>query len=83
MADRYIVPRRLDDPELIGFWTLDEFAGMLIPFAWGILTQHIIIGTGLSVIAWFGLRKARITLNRKGHVGKRKVPYLFQRVRPR
>ena len=59
MADRYIVPRRLDDPELIGFWTVDEFAGILIPFAWGILTQHIIIGTGLSVIAWFGLRKAK------------------------
>ena len=31
MADRYIIPRRLDDPELIGFWTLDEFAGMIIP----------------------------------------------------
>lgn len=41
MADRYLVPRRLDDPEQIGFWTLDEFAGMLIPFAWGILAQHI------------------------------------------
>jgi len=28
MSDRYIIPRRLDDPELIGFWTVDEFAGM-------------------------------------------------------
>ncbi|WP_330997347.1 type IV conjugative transfer system protein TraL, partial [Erythrobacter donghaensis] len=28
MADPYIIPRRLDDPELIGFWTIDEFAGM-------------------------------------------------------
>ena len=27
MTDRYIIPRRLDDPELIGFWTIDEFAG--------------------------------------------------------
>lgn len=40
MADPYIIPRRLDDPELIGFWTIDEFAGMLAPFTWGILTQH-------------------------------------------
>ena len=32
MADPYIIPRRLDDPELIGFWTIDEFCGMLIPF---------------------------------------------------
>jgi conjugal transfer pilus assembly protein TraL len=43
-GDRYIVPRRLDDPELIGFWTLDEFAGMIVPFTWGILGQHIFIG---------------------------------------
>ena len=35
MADKYLVPQRLDDPELIGFWTIDEFAGMLIPFTWG------------------------------------------------
>ena len=30
MADPYIIPRRLDDPELIGFWTLDEFLAMTI-----------------------------------------------------
>ncbi|MBA4043738.1 MAG: type IV conjugative transfer system protein TraL, partial [Erythrobacter sp.] len=40
MKDPYIIPRRLDDPELIGFWTIDEFAGMIIPFTWGILSQH-------------------------------------------
>ncbi len=37
MSDKYFVPRRLDDPELIGLWTLDEFLGLAIPFAWGIL----------------------------------------------
>lgn len=59
MADRYLVPRRLDDPELIGFWTIDEFAGILIPFAWGILSQHIFIGIGLAAGAWLVLRKAK------------------------
>ena len=59
MADRYLVPRRLDDPELIGFWTIDEFAGLLVPFAWGILAQHILIGTALSGLTWFALRKAK------------------------
>ena len=59
MANTYLVPRRLDDPELIGFWTIDEFAGLLVPFAWGILAQHIIIGTFLSGITWFALRKAK------------------------
>ena len=48
MADKYLVPQRLDDPELIGFWTIDEFAGLLIPFAWGILAQHIFIGIALA-----------------------------------
>ena len=59
MSDRYIVPRRLDDPELIGFWTLDEFAGMIVPFIWGILGQHVFIGITLAAASWFALRKAK------------------------
>ena len=49
MSDRYIIPRRLDDPELIGFWTVDEFAGMIVPFTWGILAQHVFVGIALAV----------------------------------
>ena len=41
MSDKHIVPKHLDDPELIGLWTLDEFLAMIVPFSWGILTQHI------------------------------------------
>lgn len=59
MADRYLLPRRLDDPELIGFWTIDEFLGLIIPFAWGILAQHIFIGLAFAFLAWFALRKAK------------------------
>lgn len=59
MADPYIIPRRLDDPELIGFWTIDEFAGMIVPFTWGILSQHIFIGIVVAFGAWFALRKAK------------------------
>ena len=59
MADPYIIPRRLDDPELIGFWTIDEFVGLLVPFVWGIAAQHILIGIGLSAITWFALRKLK------------------------
>ena len=40
-ADMYAIPSHLDDPELIGLWTLDEFLAMVLPFVWGIMTQHI------------------------------------------
>ena len=67
MADKYLVPQRLDDPELIGFWTIDEFAGLLIPFAWGILAQHIFIGIALAFAAWFVLRA------NSAHCGQRRA----------
>ena len=44
MSDKYLIPRRLDDPELIGLWTLDEFIALVVPFSWGILSQHLFLG---------------------------------------
>ena len=38
------------------------FAGavfMILPFAWGVLSQHILIGLISSVLAWWGLRKLK------------------------
>ena len=57
--ERYAIPKHLDDPELIGFWTLDEFLVMVTPFIWGILASHIVIGLVFSTVAWFGYRKLR------------------------
>ncbi len=59
MSDKYQIPQRLDDPELIGLWTIDEFLAMVVPFAWGILSRHIFIGILIAGVAWFGLRKAK------------------------
>lgn len=59
MSDKYVIYKRLDDPELIGIWTLDEFIAMVVPFFWGILAQQIILGIGLAIAAWFGLKKAK------------------------
>jgi conjugal transfer pilus assembly protein TraL len=59
MTDRYAIPRYLDAPELIGIWTLDEFVALVIPFVWGILNQQILLGIGLAVACWLGLRKAK------------------------
>ena len=58
-ADKYVIPSHLDDPELIGLWTLDEFLAMVIPFVWGILSQHILIGMLLAGAGWWGLKKAK------------------------
>ena len=57
--DRYVIPSHLDDPELIGLWTLDEFLTMVIPFVWGLMTSQIIIGIALAGAGWWGLRKAK------------------------
>jgi conjugal transfer pilus assembly protein TraL len=59
MADKFVIPARLDDPELIGLWTLDEFLPMVIALLWGILSQHIVIGIFLMFGGWWGLRKAK------------------------
>ncbi|QNG49010.1 type IV conjugative transfer system protein TraL [Sphingobium yanoikuyae] len=45
--------------ELIGLWTLDEFLAMVIPFVWGIMTQHILIGMAAAFAGWWGLKKAK------------------------
>ena len=39
--------------------TLDEFLAMAIPFVWGILTQHILIGLMVSLLGWWGFRKLK------------------------
>ena len=57
--NRYQVPSHLDDPELIGLWTLDEFLAMVIPFTWGVLSQHIIFGLVAACLGWWLLRKAK------------------------
>ena len=59
MTDPYIVPQRLDDPERIGLWTLDEFLVLAVPFGWGILSQHVLLGLVGAAGAWFAFRKAK------------------------
>jgi len=59
MTDKYVIPTHLDDPELIGFWTIDEFIAMVAPFTWGILSQHVLIGILIAFGFWWGLKKAK------------------------
>lgn len=57
--DDFTIPKHLDEPEIIGFWTLDEFLVMLVPFFWGVMAQHIIIGLFLAVFGWWSFRKVK------------------------
>ena len=59
MSDRYIIPRRLDDPELIGFWTVDEFAGMIVPFTWGSSHSTSLSASPLPLLPGLRSRKAK------------------------
>lgn len=56
---KYEIPSHLDDPELIGFWTLDEFLVMLIPFVWGVLSAHIVIAIFIALGGWAAYRKVK------------------------
>ncbi len=47
------------DTGQIGFWSVDEFAGSVVPFAWGDLSLRIFIGTGLGAMAWLAWGKAK------------------------
>lgn len=59
VLDRYVIPGRLDEPERIGFWTIDEFVALAGPFFIGILTQLIIWGIVFGILGWWALRKAK------------------------
>jgi conjugal transfer pilus assembly protein TraL len=51
-ADKYVIPSHLDDPELIGIWTLDEFLAMVIPFIWGYCPNTL--SSGSAWPSWDG-----------------------------
>ncbi|RKF17698.1 type IV conjugative transfer system protein TraL [Altericroceibacterium spongiae] len=57
--NEYTILKHLDDPELIGLWTFDEFLVMSVPFFVGIISGHVVIGIGISMLSWFGYRKIR------------------------
>lgn len=55
----YYIPRHLDDPEKIGFWTIDEAIAMVGPFALGIVFKSIMIGIVGGLVCYFALKKIK------------------------
>ncbi|MCW2339184.1 conjugal transfer pilus assembly protein TraL [Sphingobium sp. B2D3A] len=57
--NRYTIPSKLDEPERIGPWTIDELVVTVGPFVVGIITQQFTVGIIAGALGWWGLRKAK------------------------
>ncbi|MEM8985157.1 MAG: type IV conjugative transfer system protein TraL [Pseudomonadota bacterium] len=55
----YYIPKRLDDPEKIGFWTIDEAIAIAGPFALGIVFKAIVVGIVGGLACYFILKKMK------------------------
>ena len=53
------IPSRLDAPEVIGFWPIDEALCLIVPFALGILFSQVVIGVISSYVLFRGMRKLK------------------------
>jgi conjugal transfer pilus assembly protein TraL len=55
----YRLYQHLDDPEVIGIWTIDEFLAVVLPFFMGLVLSHPIIGFACGLGLWWSLRKVK------------------------
>lgn len=55
----YLIPRHLDAPPRIVFWTVDEWLTALGPFGLMAANGHSILGLMVSGAAWWGLKKIK------------------------
>ncbi|MDE2439447.1 MAG: type IV conjugative transfer system protein TraL [Betaproteobacteria bacterium] len=59
VSNSYYVYQHLDDPEIIGIWTMDEFVAAIAPLFIGLLLRHSLIGAVCGGLAWWGLRRLK------------------------
>lgn len=56
---KYRIYQHLDDPEVIGIWTIDEFLSVVLPFFIGLILNHPIFGVACGLGFWWLLRKVK------------------------
>lgn len=56
---RYHIPQHLDDPEKLGFWTIDEAGAFLLPLILGIIGKMFLSGFIAGSLACYVLKKAK------------------------
>ena len=59
--NRYRIPKHLDDPEKLGFWTIDEAGAFLLPVILGIIGKVFITGFIAGCVTVYLLKKAKGT----------------------
>ena len=57
--EKFYIPKTLDDPEMIYFWTLGEVSILIGFFFCGILMQHPTTGLLIGVGLFYSYRKSR------------------------
>ena len=58
-TDTFYMPRHLDDPARILFWTLDESMVLMGPMICGFMCSMFVTGIGLGIWAYLGWKKLK------------------------
>ncbi len=61
MADleRYYIPKRLDEPERLLFWSIDEACLMIVPIFMGIIVGYTTTGILIGITFYLQWRKLK------------------------
>lgn len=57
--EAYLIPKRLDEPERLAFWTIDEALVLFVPPCIGMLAGWMFTGLVLGIGSYLVLRKLK------------------------
>lgn len=60
-VEAFYIPRQLDEPERLLFWSFDEAAFMIFPMGIGIMTGHILMGMILGALSFYLWKRVKGT----------------------
>lgn len=57
--EQFYIPKRLDEPERLLFWSIDEACIMIMPIFIGLMLGHVIIGLSIGIFGYLKWRKLK------------------------
>jgi conjugal transfer pilus assembly protein TraL len=57
--DEFYIPKRLDEPEMVLFWTMDELGIMITPLIVGVINGYTLVGLLAGLISFLLWRKVK------------------------